>query len=241
MTVSSSRTFELTVDAMCIQALELANVTSPTQIPQPSQLAQARGFLGNVLKELQTRGQFARNVTFIEITMIVGTFKYNLPTDTVDLAGDGMYINASETDLEKASGETIVKEQTRQSWQRNSAKDAEGQPTLYFVNRALVPNQVWIWPVPDETGTIRWEQHRMLADVNDGSATIDIKQFWYQYCLYSLAKMLAEAAAFSREKIDGLGSEAQDYLKMARGLANQAVNLQMRVGHRYGNRRRRWG
>lgn len=239
MTVSSTRNFEFTVDQLCTDALEIANVTSPTQAPHEYQLAQARRFLQRVLKEVQDQGEFARSVTFIEITCISGTYKYDLPTDTLDLVGSGMYISASQTDLTKASGETLVQEQTRESWQRNSAKDAEGQPTLYFVNRAEVPNEVWVWPVPVEAGTIRFQQHRMLADVvNSGSATIDLKQFWDQYCLHKLAEMLANAANFP-DKVKALGSTAEYYLRKAKGRANQAVNLQMRVGHQVGPYRRR--
>ncbi len=238
MTIQPSRTNELTVDQLCIQALELSNVTSPTQVPQPAQLAQARGFLGNILKEQQAGGQFARAVTFIEVTMVTGTYKYDLPTDTLDLVGDGMYIPASETDLTKASGETIVQEQTRQSWQVNSAKNATGQPTLYFINRAELPNEVWLWPVPDEAGTIRFQQHQLISDVSDGSATIDLKQFWMQYCVYKLAEMLAEAASFPRDKISALRKYAKEYLRTAKGRANQAVNFNMQVGG-YGTRRRR--
>jgi len=239
MTIQSSRTDELTVDELCKQALELSNVTSPTQVAQPAQLAQARSFLGNILKEQQDTGQFARAVTFIEMTMVPGTYKYDLPTDTLDLVGDGMYINASETDLTKASGETIVQEQTRESWQRNSAKNAEGQPTLYFINRAEVPNEVWLWPVPDEAGTIRFQQHRLISDVSDGSATIDLKQFWMQYCVYRLAEMLAEAAGFQRDKISALRKYAKEYLRTAKGRANQAINFSIQVGHNSTSRRRR--
>lgn len=239
MTISTSRDFEFTVDQICTMALELANVASPTQRPQPAQLAQARRWLQTILKELQDNGQFARGVTFIEITCVAGTYKYDLPTNTLNLTGSGMYIPAGTTDLTQASGETLVEEQSREEWQRNSAKDSQGQPTLYFQNRALTPNQVWLWPVPNEAGTVRFEQHVLIADVvNYGSATIDLKQYWMQYVQYRLAEMLAEGANFPRKKIDGLGGSAERYLTRAKGRANQAINFQIRVAHTGANRRR---
>lgn len=239
MTISTSRDFEFTVDQICTMALELANVTSPTQRPQPLQLAQARRWLQTILKELQDNGQFARGVTFIEITCVAGTYKYDLPTDTLKLTGGGMYIPAGTVDLSKAAGETLIEEQSREEWQRNSAKDSQGQPTLYFQNRAEVPNEVWLWPIPNEAGVCRFEQHVLIADVvNYGSATIDLKQFWMQYVQYRLAEMLAEGAGFDRKKISGLRDSAENYLSKARGRASQGINFQIRVAH--GQQRRRY-
>lgn len=241
MTISSTRTFELTVNQLCIQALQLANLSTPLQLPQPSQLDQARSYLGNILKELQTRGEFARSMNMLEIPMVAGTFKYAVADEVLELVGTAMYIDASQQDLEKASGETIVTRQSRNDWQRNSSKDAQGQPTLYYYNRSLQPNEVWVWPIPEEAGTIRFQQEVQLADVQDGSATIDLKPFWMQYCLHRLAEMLAEAAGFTNEKIGRLRRAAEEYLRSARGQANQGVDLQLRVGHRTANRWRRRG
>lgn len=237
MTIQSTRTNEFTVDEICKLALQVAGITAAGQSPHPRELGQAKDFLQLALKDLQNYGVYARDVEFIDITMIVGTYRYALPTSTIDLVGDAMYINANQTDLTKAAGETIVQQQSRDNWQRNSAKDATGQPTLYFINREEVPPQAWVWPIPDETGTIRFQQHRMVSDVSQGNATLDLLQFWDKHIVYNVAEMLAEAASFSADKISRLSKRAKRFRDMARSTANQGVPIQASV--MFGNRSRR--
>lgn len=226
MTIASTRTEEPTVDELCIDALEIATITSAGQTPQPRQLGQARRFLQNVLKDLANYGVFARDVTMYELPLVVGTYKYDMPTYTVDVVSDAMYIDVGETDLSKANGETIVEKQSRDNWQRNGAKGATGQPTLYFLNRAEVPAEVWLWPIPEEAGTIRFQIQRKKADVSDGSTTIDMETFWDNCVIHLLAAMLAEAAGFNA-KANSLDRKASRMRTMARATANQGVNTQM--------------
>lgn len=229
MTIQTTRTDEPTVDQLCTSALEIAGIVSAGQSPQPRNLGQARTFLGICLKDLQNYGVFARDVTFVNVTMIVGTYKYDMPTDCIDVVSNAMYIAANQTDLEKAAGETIVSKQSRDSWNRNSSKNATSQPTLYFVNRAEVPMEAWVWPIPTETGTIRFQYQRRTADVSDGSATIDAQPYWDKTLIYLTAEMLAEAAGFDMQKVSRLAKRAKSYRTMARATANQGVSIQMTV------------
>lgn len=237
MTIQSTRTEEPTVDKLCTSALQLAGITSAGQTPQERELGQARDFLQMSLKDLQNYGVFARSVEFHDVLMVVGTYKYAMPDYSLNVVGDAMYINANQTDLTKAAGETIVQKQSRDSWQRNSSKDATGQPTLYFLNREEVPMEVWVWPIPDEAGTIRFQVEKRTADVSDGSATIDLQPYWDKFLAYTVAEMLAEAAGFDPAKLSRLANRAKQHRTQARQTANQGVSIQMSVAP--GNNRRR--
>ena len=91
--------------------------------------------------------------------------------------------------------------------------------------------QVWLWPIPEAAGTIRFQQHRNLSDCLDGSATLDLKQYWYLYFQYKLAEIMADKAGFSdvAGKMEG---KAKKYMRTARGRANQAVDGNFRSAHR---------
>lgn len=239
MTISTSRNDELSVDQVCTSALQLAGLNPAGQTPQAREIGQARLFLDTVLKELQTAGRFGRSVTFYNLTLVAGTYKYALPADVLEMVGDTMFIPVGE-DVEKAAGETLVQQQSRDAWQRNSAKDAVSQPTLYFFNKAQIPPEVWVWPIPDaaNAGTLRVQYHRLTADTFEGASTVDLRQFWVKYLVYAVAEMLAEAGTLGSEKISRLHERAEQYLRKARGRANQGVDMQMSVAHGSGRRRR---
>lgn len=238
MTIQDSRTQEFTVDEICTFSLQLAGLTAAGQNPQTNEIGQARIFLQMALKDLQNYGAFARNVNFIDVPMVIDTYRYDVPESTINIIGDAMYIRPGQP-LTKAAGETIVQRQSRDNWQRNSAKDARGQPTLYFVNREESPIEVWVWPIPDEAGTIRFQEHRMVADVSDGSSTLDFHQYWDKHIAYNVAEMLAEAAGFNADKISRLAKRSKEFRNMARQTANQGVPIQMSVAYNSHSRRRR--
>jgi hypothetical protein len=148
-----------------------------------------------------------------------------------------MYIQAGTADLTKAAGETLIKKQTRDSWNRNSAKDAVGQPSLYFLNKEKSPLEMWLWPIPEEAGTVRYQKHILIADTMDGSATLDLRQYWHLYVMYKLAEMLAEAGSLPRQRVSALRKYAKEYMRTARARAHQGVSLQQVVSHS-GSRRR---
>jgi hypothetical protein len=181
----------------------------------------ARDFLQQILDTLGTEGIFARAVSLELVEMVAGQYIYDLPATVYDVIGDGSYIDADE-DVDAATGETVVKQMDREAWQRLASKAAESQPTLFWANRQADPTQVYVWPTPSESGgSIRFQCHRLLADVSPGTVTVDLERFWIQYLQFRLAYLLAVSHSQPENRCGLLAGEANQLLQRCKGTANQ--------------------
>lgn len=225
MTVSSDRGNQVTVDQLILRAYKRAgqiNIGQGTASPQWLEKAQfGREELDTILDELQTEGVYARSVVFYNLSLTEDTYIYSMPATALDVVGDGMYIPESETDLTKAQGETVVKQTDRETWHRNSAKNAKSRPNLFWTDRQTTPISVRLWPIPDEAGTIRFQIHQKLADTLEGDATLELLPYWDQYLIYALATVIAETSSLPAPTCSYLNKRAEQKKQRARAFANQ--------------------
>lgn len=231
MAVSSSKGRLWTVNELISRAYKQARLLEVSQDPTEDQYEFGRQSLEDILDQLPNEGQFCRVLDFDEVTLTEDTYKYTLAANTLDVLPDAQYITASETDTSKADGETRIRLVSQQEWHRLSSHGSKGRPTLFWPNRKADLIEAWLWPIPDEAGTVRFRVHRRLADANDGEANLDLEAYWVQYLKKALAADLASASSLDSAAAS-LGREAQMLLEKAKGKANPRPNAQLFVAHR---------
>jgi hypothetical protein len=235
MTISTSRGLGFNVDTIILRAYQLAGLRSAMQSTTGdnwNELASVgRSFLEIIMDELQTDGAMVRNVIFRDVPLVVGTFRYTMASDVLDVIGDGMYIPATETDLTKASGETPVIQISRAQWHGMSSKNATSRPTMYYVYRSS-DIEVWLYPVPIDAGTIRFQIHRLSADVNVGSNTVDFAAHWTLFFVWELAHMLAVSSSVIPDtKCKSLRDMARYFRAKSISYSRQHTSFQISPDH----------
>lgn len=239
MTVGTTSGRQFTVGQIVARAYRYAGLLESSQEPKAADRRLGRDLLEDIVDALATDGVQARAMGFEEVTLTSGTYKYTLSSTALEVLDPGMYIAASETDTDKAAGETIVTLIDQREWHRYSAKDASGRPSRMYAHRVGDEPQVWFWPIPDEAGTVRLRVHLHLADVDDDNATLDLQPYWMDYIKTELAHQLAEAKSLPADKVMRLASKARESLRKCKGRANERPGIQIVVHHPTGYGRRR--
>jgi hypothetical protein len=235
MTVMTTSGTQKTIATIVRMAYQMAGLLEETQgLEQVNGGPLGYELLDTIVKDLQGEGIYGRAVGFLDVTLEADEEVYTLSASVIDTLGDGMYIAASETDTSRASGETAVTKIDRETWHRIGAKDATGNPTMHYVHRTTAPPVLYVWPIPDEAGTIRFLVHRHLADNSDGEATVDLDVAWEGYLIYELANRLAESKSLDAAKIGRLKSIADEKKMRAKGSSVQAEPNQIVIDHRTG-------
>lgn len=223
-----------TIDELGLLAYRIAGLLEESQtLADANGGALARELLGTILSELQAGGIMARAVAFATQTLTSGTYTYTMGSGVIDVFGDAMYIPAGQS-VTTADSELLVTQMPRAEWQTISAKSAEGNPTRYYVHLETDPPVVYVWPIPTEAGTIRFQTHRHLADASSGAATVDLEKYWESYLIHELAHLLAEAKSMPADKIGRLASKARAKKGEAKAMSMGSMDERMFVGHRTG-------
>lgn len=233
MTISTTVGTRLTIEEVCLMAYRLAGLRSVSQgtddVQWRDEFSFAKTLLDTICDGLSIYGVFARAVSFHDVTLTSGDYDYDLPVWADSVRGPAMYIAAGQ-DVDAAAGETVVREVDFEYWQRLSSKNATGRPTLFYVHREFDTLQAWLWPTPDEAGTVRFILLRALADTLDGGATIDLERYWTQYIIHELAGQLAGANGLDA-KSQSLLSQAAVKLDLLRNKASSRKSVQPRFSH----------
>lgn len=231
MTISTVRTRELNIDTIVRRAWQCAGLFPVDGATlTEGQAALGRDLLEVLSDSLVTEGLFARTVDWYNLTLVADTHIYDMPDTTADVVGTAMWIADGES-LTQASGERQVKPIDRATYQTISAKNATGQPTMYYMHRVTAPPKVYLWPIPDSAATIRFQVQKLLADCNTGTATPDVERFWVRGIIWALAAEIASSQNLPGGTVVRLEQKAESLLQKARSYANQNVNLQFRLGH----------
>lgn len=233
MTISTSRGTQRTVSDLVRRAWQLPglmNINEGTSGPTwTAKAAAGRAFLDIILDGLQAEAPYAKQVDFEYITLADGDFDISISDNILDIEGDGMYISADETDLTKASSETLVKQVDRETWHTLSAKSAEGRPSLFYYHR---PDQeLWFWPIPDEAGTVRVQAHKFMTDADSGDVTLELRPYWDTYLIWELGSYIALSQGLDAQTVKLLESKAKRQKDIAKAFANQHVSTSMVVDH----------
>lgn len=231
MTVSTSVGRQVNIDTLIGVSFKLAGLMNPAQTPDASKLAFAKLLLEQILDGLQSEGVSARSSGFYTLALTAGTYRYVMDATVLDVMGDGAYIPASETDLERANAEMPVQQISQQHWQGLSTKNTESYPTLYYAHRVTSPVEVWLWPTPNEEGHIRFQVHRKLSDADDGGSTLDLEAYWHDYVTWQLAHDLAAASSLGVGRLSYFAARAREKKEHAKSYSKGHAPVQITLDH----------
>lgn len=240
MAVETTSGRKFTIERICLRAYQSIGLMSIHQgtsdASWPDRREYAIDMLQILVNNLQAYDVQARLGGFAEVAVSAAdvtaqVYKFDLPSTVLDVIGDAKWIEAGE-DTERASSETLVKLINRDEWQRIGSRSSSGRPTRFYTHRESDTLQAWVWPLPDGAGTLRFEVQRKIADITDGSATVDLEDYWVDYLIKALAGRLAAAAALPMDKTVPVNRDAETALIYARGRAEERGMGQIRCVHR---------
>ena len=246
MTVSSSVGARETIEQICLTAYQGIGLRSTQQgtddLQWQADFAFAKKMLNSLLNELAVYGVMAHAIEFETISISAAdvtaeTYKYSLSATALDVIGDGVWIDSSQTDLDRADGETIIKLINAEQWHTLSSHGAVGRPQLAYPHRNATPIQLWLWQIPSEAGAMRFPVQRKLADTNDGAATIDLEEFWLEWVYVALQHKLSRAKTLPISVQMDLARDAAGKLEWARGQAREHAPPMLTLDHPTGWRR----
>ena len=238
MTINTDRTRELNINRLILHAARTASLVNMAQSATEALLSFGRDALGLILDAAQAEGLRARAVEFETLDLVAGQSVYPLEDDVIDVVGTVMFIDPSATSAEilanQTSGDLPVIPITRDAWQTQVAKDQTGRPLQYYCHRTSSPPELRLWPTPDANseGTLRMQIHRLAADSNDGSKTVDLERYWGLFVVYSIARELAVANGLSPTRISYLSGIAEMWLQKCKSYSAQKAPAQLRLSHR---------
>lgn len=231
MTISTTTDTEFTVGQIVTLAFQRAGLLNVHLTPNVQQSAYARKELELVLDGLTRRGISAYAVTFENVTLVPGTYRYQMGVSTENVVGDAALIEPDET-VAAADGETRIQQVRRQEWHDISSKSSTSRPTLFYVDRTTVRPYVVLWPIPDLAYTARFQVHRRLADVQDGNATVDLQTYWHDYLVAELAHVLLQAHNIPAPRVAMFKALADEKFREARRHAGQTPPQRAVLNHR---------
>lgn len=234
MTIASTPTLDLDVNRIILLAYREAGLLNAYMGYTEEQRQAALYFLELVVEGLGAESRFARTVDERNVTLVDGTFEYDMPADCLDVLDSARFIDVSYTDVDKAV-EIPVRQIDREAWGGITAKNATGRPTMYYADRSAVPVKVRLWPIPSSTeagATIKFLIHRLRATVLGGTTAPDFEQYWNKYLVFELAHHLARSS--NRSSANDLERIALQTLQRCRGSSNQSTNQTFIVRHRTG-------
>lgn len=232
MAISSSVGRRFTVGEIVTMAFRLSGQVELSAQPSTAQMAAGRNLLEVIIDKLEQFNVSARATKFELVTLSAGINYYDLPDYIVDVLEPAKYIAAGE-DTSAPSSEISVAVVSREQWHGISSRAEENTPSMVYAHKELDQIRLYVWPTPDEAGTLRLLAGRRLADVDVDGATLDLETYWNQYLIYRLAELIADSSSLSREKVRDLRMIAELELKLCRARSTQQMDAQIVVDHGY--------
>ena len=237
MTVSTSVGRKFTIGTIIRLAYQRAGLIAIGQTPRTDETQYGQLVLEEVTDELSVYGTFARVTGFVNVKLTRGQTEYPLPANVIDLLAPAMYIDPTNTNVDRADGETPIDLVHEEEWTRYSSKSASGRPIKMYADRSSSDDIITavLWPVPDEEGaTVRFYVQRRLADIDDAGAVLDLQNYWTPYIITRLAARFAQAGSLDARAAK-LDADAERQLLFARGMANEHADNQIYVDHDTGS------
>lgn len=229
MTVASSNTRELSLDQLMRRSMQTAGIMAFEEIADSAsdqwkqRTAFGRDQLDLVLDRLQAEGVILRDTERYSLTLTASVASYVLPSDTVDVHANAMYLEApGET-------ESVVTQVDRQEYDLISDKVTQGKPTRFWLERTGVCT-VYLHQVPDTTNAVLYlRRKKMLADNTLGTQTPDLERYWHDYLHYELAYRYSIGLPLEERAL--LKGEAAEAKQVAQNYARQFVPNQIVLDH----------
>jgi len=177
MTTSATTTFDLDVDELISEAFERCGL----QVRAGYDIKTARRSLNLMFLDWASRGLNLWTIEQRTLSLVAGTYEYNLPTDTVNVleAVIRSTSNGVQTDI-------TLNRFSRAEWLHTPVKVAtQSRPAQFYVERTIIP-KVYFYPNPDSSTTYTFVYYaiRRVQDAGSYTNTMDIN-FRFLPCLAS--------------------------------------------------------
>lgn len=195
MAVSSTPSTLNTIDELILQGYRRAGLIPIDfdiggDVGWNTKAAHGRLTMNRLINELALMGFIDHFVTFYVHDLVAGDPQYTISSaeNILNFVDYASYIPASNAAEEvETSGETQVKPMTRHRWNELSAKNAEGTPALYYIDRNGSELTLYVWPIPSESGKIRFQVHRLPGSNSIGSNNPDVLRHYDAWLVNALA------------------------------------------------------
>jgi hypothetical protein len=234
VTVSTTTLKEFNVGQIVTLAYRQGALVGDGQTPSEAQMLVGTDLLALVISGVSAKGYFAKTIEFYNLTLVAGVFQYNLPASVIDVVGNGMYISPGFTNVDQATAETVVLSSTREEWHQTPGKGSLGAPSFYYAHRAQTLVEINMWPVPSATeagGVVRFQTHRLRADVTDRAATVDVERYWTEWLVYQLAADLSIGAGLPVNRVQMLENKALLKLRDAQSMSKESAPMRVMLSH----------
>ena len=234
MTINPSSTAEFDIAGVIRMAYRLAGLMSPNEsLSAPdwtARSAMAAEFIETITKSLQPGAIIARHVSFTTIAIVAGTGSYTVPSNVLTYIGNGAFKETGE-DIESP-----VSPIDREAYQALADKTTSGLPRIYYLHRMAATQTLYVFPVPEQSGTLTMQTHRLIADSNVTSYTPDLERHWTMWLVYELAHLLSMANSIPLPECSRLRGLAEIEFDKCKGYSKQSEPVMVRMGHGVG-----WG
>lgn len=237
MTVSSNYADRLTIDQIVKDAYHecgVVDLDAPNTDPgMQAKLSFGRRKLKRIVDKMPAKGMQSRFIVFHDVTLISGTYTYDLSEEYLTVVGDGQYISADD-DPAAAQSETAVVQVSMDGWHSIGSKASTGRPTMVYPHRGGTTSIVtlYLWPTPDEAGTIRFRLQRRPRSSLLGSDTPDLDEHWVSYLIWKLAAQIGPSQSVSLERCTMFEQMARAELEENVAFDSPTVGHQAMIDHR---------
>jgi hypothetical protein len=220
MTISANSTFNPTVDNLIRSGMQLAGLLPFGRAPQPDQLRDVREILDTRLKELQAEGTILLTAERAEpLTLASGTASYALPANVLDVDELGMLTAPGETT------QTHCFRMPFNDYQPITDKATTGVPMRFYVEK-LAATTIIFHPTPDKAYAFSYRKIRLLADVDSGGVTVDLRQKWLRVVTLMIAHDVALAGSRPLSVVEYLDNQLAIAKQIVSGDDDEKGDLQ---------------
>lgn len=195
MTVATSASTLNTIDELILQGYRRAGLIPLDfdiggDVGWNAKAAHGRLTMNRLINELALQGFIDHFVTFYVHDLVADDPQYTISSseNILNFVDHASYIPASNAAEEvETTGETVVKPMSRHRWNELSAKSASGTPSLYYIDRNGSDLTLYVWPMPNEAGKIRFQVHRLPGSNSTGSNNPDVLRHYDGWLVNALA------------------------------------------------------
>lgn len=227
MAINPSNTRIFSIAAIIRRAYQLSglmNAQESTSDPAwAAKSEMAADFLDMGLKSMQASSILEKHVSRPTIAITGGTATYAVDTGILALIGNAVFAETGD------DTQLPVVPMDRDSYQAIVNKTTEGFPTKYWFDR--YSQQVTLWPVPDTSGSLVVQAHRLIADGDMTQYDVELERHWTEYLVFDLAYKLCLAAGLGLDRCSYMRVRAGELLAVAQGYSKSSEPTTMHLMH----------
>ncbi len=182
MTTSGVTDWSMTAGEIVTQAMIELGLINSGEEPDANEMSDAIVRLNAMMKTWAGELNLWREATGT-ITITGGTGAATLDADIRNVS--------SVRHVVSATNYRTLTQWNRDQFYMMPNRATVGNPTLFYITRALGGDAIHIWPVPAADVTLHLDYSRAAETVTDPSETVDLPQEWQEAAILSLASRIS--------------------------------------------------